>query len=416
MNHMRVAHFMESFSPVSETFIYDYVTQLERDKIDNHVITLNRSNSVERPFGAVHVISLPTRWHPARVWSRLTKQSPFQRRTIGQGGLLPIELYVPFLRRRLKRLLKDLKPHVIHAQFGPAGFLIASVARELDIPLIVTFLGYDVSRLARDEKWVQRYRQLFEDAACLIGISNHVCAKLVAMGAPPAKVVLLHLGVALDRFSYTNPMQRFDGSCVECLHVGRLVEKKSPLDLVEAFGQAVAATRGEIDLQLRIIGDGPLREPMIERIHALDLQDQVQYLGRLPSAQISTFLRSSHIYVQHCKTADDGDQEGQGVTFVEASASGLPVVTTRHNGIPDVVIDGVTGFLVPEGDVGGMAEKIVTLARAPEVWTQFGAAGRAHVEANFALDKQGQKAIDLLERVSARQELPSTLAPGAVTI
>lgn len=408
---MRVAHFMERFSPLSETFIYDYITQLERDGIDNCVLTLSRSNCTERPFEYVHVVELPARWQPTRIWARLARSTLLQKRALQKEHLTPMDWYVPLLQRRLKQLLESLKPDVIHAQFGPSGVLIAPVAAALDIPLVVTFLGYDISRLPHDSMWITRYKRLFESATCVIGISNHICSKLKDVGAPVHKIKLIHLGVHLGQFAYSDPASRFDGKNVYCTHVGRLVEKKSPIDLVKAFKKAVDNAPLGIRLHLRIIGDGPLREETLCKIKEFGLGEYISYMGPVPHEKVMNILQDSHIYTQHCKTASDGDQEGQGVSFVEASAIGLPIVTTRHNGIPDVVINGRTGFLVAEGDTDGMAQKILFLARNPKLWTQFGMEGRARMESEFDLFKQSKKTIDLLDYVSKRRELPSALNP-----
>jgi colanic acid/amylovoran biosynthesis glycosyltransferase len=102
------------------------------------------------------------------------------------------------------------------------------------------------------------------------------------------------------------------------------------------------------------------------------------------------------MYVQHSRTAPNGDEEGMGVTFVEASARGLPIVSTRHNGIPDVVLDGRTGYLVPEGDVDAMAQRIIELAENSSLWSTMGRAGRAHVEEGFSLDRQVARTVEVL--------------------
>jgi colanic acid/amylovoran biosynthesis glycosyltransferase len=90
------------------------------------------------------------------------------------------------------------------------------------------------------------------------------------------------------------------------------------------------------------------------------------------------------------------------LTFVEASARGLPIVSTRHNGIPEVVLDEQTGYLVPEGDVDAMAQRIMELAKDPSLWSTMGRAGRAHVEEGFVLDRQVARTLEILE-ASARR-------------
>jgi colanic acid/amylovoran biosynthesis glycosyltransferase len=273
------------------------------------------------------------------------------------------------------------------------------VAQHLGIPLVVHFHGYDVSFLLPDAFWEEQYEALFDSASALIGVSNHICDKLKQLGAPEAKIQLLHGGIRLSRFDYDPPKPRFDGKTVRCLHVGRLVEKKAPLDLVRGFSEARQQVGRDSDLRLTIAGDGPMREDVEDLISELGLPDHVRCLGNVPHERVVELMQESHLYTQHCKTASDGDEEGQGITFVEASATGLPIVTTRHNGIPDVVNDGETGFLVSEGDVEAMGEKIAYLALHPAEWPSFSEAGRRRVEEKFDLTKQTRKLISIYQDV-----------------
>mgnify|MGYP006427646729 CR=1 FL=1 len=382
---MRVVQFCESFSPFSETFIYDTVRELDRQGVECHVVTLNRLNESDRPYNEdrVHVTPWPGRWDLARLWARLMAAAGIR------GDIRTHKR--PLLRARMREKIEQIKPDAVHAQFGPMGTLIAPITNDLDIPLIVTFHGYDISILPQQKEIREGYRDLFKKADCLIGVSNHNADKVEALGAPSEKVCVLHNGTDIENFSYSNPTRRYDGGTVRLLHVGRLVEKKSPLDLVEAFRSAREQLGSDVSIHLTIAGGGPLIGATEKRIRSLNLGGHIDCLGAVPHAKVQELMQTCHLYTQHCKTAPNGDQEGQGVTFVEAQASGLPVITTRHNGIPDVVIDGKTGYLVEEGDTEAMAERIAYLAKHPEKWSDLGQAGRAHVEANFDLSKQIKK-------------------------
>jgi glycosyltransferase involved in cell wall biosynthesis len=202
--------------------------------------------------------------------------------------------------------------------------------------------------------------------------------------------------VDLTDFEYRPANKSFDGQNVCCLHVGRLVEKKAPIDLVKAFKHAVESTKDNISLNLKIAGDGPLRSDLERKVQSLGLKGHVSVLGAVPHSQVSNLLSESNVYTQHCKTASDGDQEGQGVSFVEAAASGLPIISTRHNGLPDVILDGRTGYLVEEGDTKAMGEMIAQLAESPDEWRRLGKNGRRHIEENFDLRKQVSKMKDTI--------------------
>jgi len=391
---MRVAHFVRAFSPLSESFIYDHVSEMQRQGGDCHILTMNRENQAARPFEPVTRLNIPSKVNPRRVFYKAVGY------TVGRED----STYLwPIYRGELHRELSKIAPDVIHAHFGPEGAIAAPVAQQLGIPLVVTFYGYDVSRLATSERWRHRYSELFARAATLIGVSRPVCQRLIELGADPAKVRLIHLGVRLDKFTYSNPLGRFDGNTVRCIHVGRLTPKKSPLHLLEAFSRAAAAAAPGVDLRLTIIGDGELAGDVRMRVTALGLERRVEVLGALPHDQILSHLRQAHIYTQHSLTAPNGDQEGLPVSIIEASASGLPVVSTMHSGIPEAVLDGETGFLVAEGDVEAMAARIATLSRNPDLWLRFGMAGRSHIQHGFNLSELVLESKRLLERLTSSQ-------------
>lgn len=388
---MRVVQLCEAFSRLSETFIYDTVTELEHQGVECHVLTMNRVNEEERPFDKVHVTPRPGRWHIPRLWRRFLA-------TFGIAGDVGTHTW-PIIRSRFRRHLEQLDPDVVHAQFGPMGVLVAPVTEALDIPVVVTFHGYDISILPRQENVRRQYRELFDRADALIGVSGHNASRLRELGAPEDKVRTIHNGSQLDQFAYSNPTDRFNGRTVQLLHVGRLVENKAPIELVNAFSLARERVNGQVDLQLTIAGDGPLREPMLRRVEELTLEEEIDYVGSVSHEEVRRLMQRGHVYTQHCKTASSGAEEGQGVTFIEAQASGLPVVATQSGGVPSVVVDGETGYLVPEEDVEAMADRIVHLARHPEMWEEMGRAGREHVKKNFNLKEQVIKLISLYKKV-----------------
>jgi len=388
---MRVVQLCEGFSRSSETFIYDTVTELDRQGVDCHVLTMNRANEKERPYEKVHLAPWPGRWNVTRLWRRALA-------TLGIAGDVDTHKW-PGLRARFRRNLKRLDPDVVHAQFGPMGVLVAPVIKSLGIPLVVTFHGYDISVLPQNEQTKRRYRALFQKTDALIGVSKHNCDKLLALGAPEKKVQVFHNGTRIEKFSYSDPSTRFDGETVRILFVGRLVKVKSPVDLVEAFAKAREQMNEEVNLHLTIAGDGPESHSVDELIRERQIQDEVDCLGQVSHDEVRSLMERHDIYVQHSKEVESGAEEGLGVVFIEAQASGLPVVATRSGGIPDVVVDGETGYLVPEGDTEAMADRIVHLAKHPEMWEEMGRAGRRHVEENFDLKKQIGKLISLYENL-----------------
>lgn len=396
---MRVAHFCKYFSPLSETFIYDAITELERQGLDNHVVTRIRTQPEERPFEKTYVVDGPHRFHPRRLWHRALAQFG-----IGKFGKDEKNwTRWPVLRTRMKKILRQIAPDVIHAQFGPAGVLVAPVARALNVPLLVTFHGADITKLAEEDRWRRAYQSLFPQADALLGVSSHICKRMTALGAPAHKVEEFHLGTQIDQFDYRERPSNSKGP-VQCLHVGRLVEKKAPLLLVEAFRQAQerAANKG-VELRLSIAGDGSLRSELERCIQESGLTDSVDVLGAVPHERVVELMREADIYTQHSVTAADGNQEGLPIGLIEATATGLPVVSTWHSGIPDLVMHDETGLLVEERNVEAMGRCIAELAADPERRRAMGRAGRRRVEEHFDLSKQMRKLAGIYEDVCSKK-------------
>jgi glycosyltransferase involved in cell wall biosynthesis len=173
--------------------------------------------------------------------------------------------------------------------------------------------------------------------------------------------------------------------------VGRLVEKKAPQLTIEAFAKVLAV---HPTARLRFIGTGPLRE-QCEELAKLRCGRAVEFLGEQPHDAVVRELQTARAFVQHSVVAPDGDMEGMPVSVIEAGASGLPVVSTRHSGIADIVVDGVTGFLVEEGGVDAMAARMAELVERPALAGALGRAARRRVEMHFGIDAS----IDRLRRI-----------------
>ena len=397
---MKILHITESFSPTPETFTYNLIVGLDTRGCTNQVFTLDRVNEIERPYNRVYVVNPPKRLHPRRLYSRLKFRLGlinFQQFTY--------DLFFDNARKQAYEVINEFKPDLVHAQFGPMRVMISPITQKLNIPLIVSFHGYDVNRLSRSLRWKEHYRKLADNITALTSTSLFLCDKLVQLGFSKTKLHQIYMGVDLSSFPYNDPQNYFDGKTIYCLHVGRLTQKKSPILLVEAFVIARGALLPEIDLRLTIAGDGELSEALARKIEDLQLTHVVKLLGAVNHDKVKKLFQETHIYTQHCQTPPDGDVEGQGVTFVEASASGLPILATRHGGIPDVVIDGKTGYLSEEGDIKSMAENLIKLAQNPNLWTEFGLAGRQHVESNFTLEQQLEKTLKLYKHVIEQNKM-----------
>jgi glycosyltransferase involved in cell wall biosynthesis len=377
---MRVAHFRQEFSTSSETFIYDYVSEMQRQGVDTHVVTLRRVNEESRPFPNVTVVERPSRWHPRRLWHRALV--PF-------GERKPLHAEWPQIRDRLEEALREIQPDVIHAHFGPAGVIMGPVANRLGVPLVATFYGYDISSLSRESYWREKYDTLWSTVQAVTVLSEEMKEKAVQQGCPTEKLDVVHLSRDLDAFPFRPPTRPVRN----LLFVGRFVAKKAPIDAVQAVQEA--NSRG-VDLHLDMAGDGPLLEETRDYIEAEGLSDRVSLHGRVPSDEVKDWMWDSDAFLLPSKTAPNGDREGTPTVLVEAQAVGLPCVATRHAGIPEMIPGTSHELLAPEGNVGALAGSLCRLATlSSDELTRIGRRGRKKVGQDFNLSGE----VESLRRI-----------------
>lgn len=266
------------------------------------------------------------------------------------------------------------------AEYGPMAVMVADACSMTGIPLVAHFHGYDASRRDIVEGFKDRYLRMFRDASAIVAVSKAMHRRLLELGAPEEKTYVNVYGADCDRFSPGDVAQ----SNPSLLAVGRFVEKKAPYLTLLAFAKAF---RQEPAARLRMIGEGPLLGPCRDLARVLGVDDAVTFLGAQPHDTVAQEMRSARAFVQHSIQSSDGDCEGTPVAVLEASASGLPVVATRHGGIPDVVVEGKTGLLVEERDVAGMAVSILRLLRDREFASRLGQSGREHILENHTMDR-----------------------------
>lgn len=290
------------------------------------------------------------------------------------------------------QLRNNLKKHsieIVLAEFLTTGAGTYKTCKELGIPMIVTALGYDVSIDSIIKKYENEYRELFKYAKAVIIVSNHMRACLLQLGCDEKKIVYSPAGPSNDFFNIT---PNFSTNAIFAL--GRFVEKKAPHLLLLSFRKVLDKMP---DAHLYFGGGGNLSNVVNDLINVLNLQNNVTLLGWISQDEQKKHLQCSSVFVQHSKTAENGDSEGTPVAILEASAAGLPIVSTLHAGIPEVVINNVTGFLVEENDIENMAEKIIILLQDKQLAEQMGKKGRNFISKNFTLERHIQIINSVIE-------------------
>ncbi len=278
----------------------------------------------------------------------------------------------------LKHHLAHLRPDVLFAEYGPTGVAVAEACRQLDIPMVVKFHGYDCSVRKTIEKYRHGYERVFGQAAAVVCVSQSQARALKNLGAEPRKLFVVPTGVDEYLFKAGNPAM----ARPHIAAMGRFVNKKAPYLTLLAFRQVAAQVPEAV---LTMAGDGPLRESCLRLSGALGLSDRINFPGRLERDRVISMFAVSRAFVQHSVTALDGDSEGTPNAILEAAASGLPVVATAHAGIPEAVLHEETGLLSAEQDVAAMSANMLRLLLDPWEATRMGRRGREHIVENYNL-------------------------------
>lgn len=391
------------FPVVSETFILDHVSGLAERGRDIGVFCRNVAHGMAplpqevaqlQAAGRVHEW-LPERGH---FFQRVVTGTAAAA-TLPPGALLrAAALGINALPRDVLIMARTIR-HVLHprgilhAHFGPCGEQLALMKKAglISGPLIASLHGYDATQDAAQRR--AQYRHLFEAADRIVVTTNFMADKALALGCPADKILRNPIGIRLDRFTL-EPRQWSPGKPLRLLSTARLVEKKGIEYGIRAAALLVAAN---VNVEYRIIGSGPLENDLRSLAARLGIARQVAFLGAQSREVVMQTLASSHLFVFPSVTASDGDQEGQGMALIEAQACGLPCVATRSGGIPEVLQDGVNGYLVPERDGQALCDAVLRLLTHSDRWAEMAHAGRQWVERQFSLSGH----LDTLEKLYA---------------
>jgi colanic acid/amylovoran biosynthesis glycosyltransferase len=321
--------YKEDLLPISETFVLGQASSLRRYR-PQYVGIFRSEPSLEGVGDAILVApNIP------KVRNRL------MRRLYHSLGYAP----------RFHRALSRVEPHLLHAHFASSGRSAVRLARTLRVPLIVTLHGSDVT-IKRNYR--QLYAQLWRSASLFICVSDFIRRRAIDAGFPQDKLLVHYIGIDCTHF-HPSPESSLPNLI---LFVGRLVEKKGLKYLIEAMTTVSAKVPAA---SLVVIGDGPLRASLESQ--AAGLGACCSFLGAQNHEEVCRWLKRATLLCVPSTEADNGDSEGLPIVLAEAQAMGVPVVSTQHAGIPELVIDGVTGQLVPERDSAALAEAIVFFLR-----------------------------------------------------
>jgi colanic acid/amylovoran biosynthesis glycosyltransferase len=276
----------------------------------------------------------------------------------------------------------------VFAEFGPTGCAVLPTCKRNDLRLVVNFHGHDATVMPRRRLIRRAYKYLDRYADGYVCGSRHFSNVLRKIGLTAEKINVVPCGIELDQF---DAEREKDPNLI--VAVGRFTQKKAPHITIQSFS-GLASRHPAVRLEM--VGDGQLLPQCKNLIRDLGLGGRVILHGAKPHDFVKELLRRASIFVQHSVTAENGDTESQGVSLLEAMASGVPVVTTNHNGFAETVIDGETGFLVPEHDVSAMCDAMLRLQDDVDMKKRMGRSARQRVVHNFESTLLAAKLRDIV--------------------
>lgn len=285
---------------------------------------------------------------------------------------------------------------IIHCQFGHLGLAVMKL-RELGLfqgKFIVCFRGGDIS-LYLQEHGNYVYNQLFNTADFFLPNCEYFKHRLLKLGCNANKLVVHPSGIDCNKFVFSPRYPPSDGKICIAM-TGRLVEKKGTEYSIRAIAKL---SKVKPNIEFIIIGDGYLRSELEQLIQTLNVGNIIKLLGAKNQPEIIEILNQSHLFIAPSVTAENGDQEGIPNVLKEAICLGMPVISTYHSGIPELIINGVSGFLVPERDVDALYEKLCFLIENPQMWIEIGRAGRAYVEKHYNSEKLNDRLVEIYQQV-----------------
>ncbi|NJN08685.1 MAG: colanic acid biosynthesis glycosyltransferase WcaL [Richelia sp. RM1_1_1] len=436
---MKIAFIVDKFPVLSETFVINQITGLIERGHEVHIYGRQTDDSKLHPDVEKYKLIEHTRYLPEisknYLW-RLLNVIYLLTKNFSQAPLVllrSLNIFKYGKRAASLRLFYSTLPFlnapeydIIHCQFGRQavckfgpytyeGIVLRDIGA-VKGKLLTTFRGYDISWYLH-QYGEKVYDELFQKGDFFYTNCEFFRQRAIQLGCDEKKIIVHGSGIDCSRFRF---QARYpdDSGLIRIATTGRLIEKKGIEYAIRAIAEVVKVYP---NVEFNIIGDGELKEHFAQIIQELNIADKVHLKGWRNQKEIISILDENHIFVAPSVTASDGNQDAPVNTLKEAMAMGLPVIGTLHGGIPELIEDGISGFLVPERDASAIADKLIYLIEHPEIWQQMGLSGRKKVEMHYDINKLNSELVEIYQLISSndlylskQKRLLSSVSPNYI--
>lgn len=404
---MKIAFIIGAFPTLSETFILNQITGLIDMGQDVEIFaqTNPRNKKVHSDIEKYHLVKRVHYFNmPSTKMKRILKAIYLIIKNFHKVPLKILKSLNVFIYGKVALSLKllyllipflDKNFDILYCHFGTNGIL-GTYLKEMGVDgkLVTTFHGYDMSGFIKSNS-NNVYKNLFKNGDLFLPISDYWKRKLIKLGCNEKKIIVHHMGINLEKFKFFKRRKKI-GEFTKILTIGRLVEKKGHEYAIKAIREIIRKYK---NVEYIIAGEGPLENKLKNLVLELGIKNYIKFVGVAKQDEVLELYKQAHIFILPSVTASNGDQEGIPVVLMEAQASGLPVVSTFHTGIPEVVVDGKSGFLVPERDVNALAERLEYLIEHSEIWPDMGQYGRKFVEKHYVINKLNKRLVGIYQNL-----------------
>jgi len=276
---------------------------------------------------------------------------------------------------------------ILHCHFGPNG-IVGSLLKEIGIKgkLVTTFYGYDLSSYIT-LNGTNVYKLLFKNCDLFFPICKYFRDKLIEFGCNPNKIKVNYINIDCNRYKFKKRIFH-SGETLEILTVAVFEGRKGYEYSLKAIAKLVEMNK---DIRYTIAGDGENKQKIMQLIDDLNIKNYINYVGRVNQKELIKLYDQAHVFLLPSITADGNDQEGTPTVILEAQATGLPVISTNHSGIPEIILDNESGFIVPEKDVFAITEKLNFFIDNSDALEIMGYKGREFIKQKFDMQESNNK-------------------------